>query len=78
MMVVSLEELSEEGGRVLPLAVAPAEVEVDPGEKKLSVTGGETGFQLVEKGMSRKPSSSCLKNHFQVKPMQATEQIGSV
>ena len=57
-MVASLEELSKEGGRVLPLAVAPAEVEVDPEEKKLLVTGGETGFQLVEKGISRNPSSS--------------------
>ena len=60
MMVASLEELSKEGGRLLPLVVTPAETEVDPEEKKLSVTGGETGLQPVEKGTLRNPSSSSL------------------
>ena len=58
MMVASLEELSREGGRLLPLVVAPAETEVDPEVKKLSVTRGETGLHPAEKGTSRNPSSS--------------------
>ena len=57
MMVASLEELSKEGGRVLLSTTVLAEAVVDPEEKKLSVTGGETGFQLAEKGISRNPSS---------------------
>ena len=58
MMVASLEELSKEGGRVLLSTTVLAEVVVDPEEKKLSVTGGETGSQFAEKGISRNPSLS--------------------
>ena len=52
MMVASLEELFRERDWMLLLTTVLAEVVADPEEKKVSVTGGETGFQLAEKGIS--------------------------
>ena len=79
MMVASLEELSKEGGRLLPLVVAPAETEVDPEEKKLSVTGGETGLHPVEKGDVTKPIVVIIRRiTFRRSRCWADEQNGSV
>ena len=57
MMVASLQELLVEGGLMVPpVAVLTGVTEADPEEKKLSVMGGEAGFQLAEYRTSRKPS----------------------